>query len=482
MEVVVVDTERELLELTGKKPKHVYWDDTLRGGSFTLNDNPQPDDGGIWFNGYKREFSGAVYPEWFGAKGDGVTDDTVAIQSAIDSTYKIRLEKLKTYLLSGSLTLKDGTYIDLNGGTITSTFPVVAYGAGSFTFINGTLITTSTTHYNTYDGVLTSLNKSAKNIILDKVKISSPNIELNGCSIIASNSNAQVENVYLDVEFIDVGRMGIEFVGHGTTDADRLVNFIDNIHINKLVTKNTGLNSVYGMGVSFSGEIRNVHVKFADISNYKDIGFEIATGGKSYGGGTFFIDNLILNNTVPTDYGIQCSVAVGDTGAKSVKFNNISSTGTCRFRFDVYGKCVVDTFTADSVYTLTGEHISIRELNISDIQYYISPRSVAGAKLSIDSGNISSTRSGNAILVTSSNNIHVNNVNFVSTSGYITKSAGTGGIRLNNCIVSGGTNYAIDTSKIVYIESSIDTTSTVDTGTNPLVLHNVYVNGTLTNQ
>ncbi|GAA4311516.1 hypothetical protein GCM10023143_20670 [Compostibacter hankyongensis] len=54
---------------------------------------------------YKRMFSGPVHVKWFGAKGDGVTDDTYAIQKAFDSFSKEIYFDSGTYLTRKNETL-----------------------------------------------------------------------------------------------------------------------------------------------------------------------------------------------------------------------------------------------------------------------------------------------------------------------------------------------------------------------------------------
>lgn len=78
--------------------------------------------GGFWV----RQDSGAVNVKWFGAKGDSITDDTVAIQTVlniasqtISETVTIDLQE-KTYLISSPLVIKKGALVVRNGHILQS--------------------------------------------------------------------------------------------------------------------------------------------------------------------------------------------------------------------------------------------------------------------------------------------------------------------------------------------------------------------------
>ena len=51
-----------------------------------------------------------VYPEWFGAVGDGTTDDTIPLQAAINASTCVALSS-KTYKITDSLTVPANTVI-----------------------------------------------------------------------------------------------------------------------------------------------------------------------------------------------------------------------------------------------------------------------------------------------------------------------------------------------------------------------------------
>jgi hypothetical protein len=69
---------------------------------------------------FKRVYVGAAQPEWFGVKGDGITDDTEAMQLAVSNgtNKSIVFRAGATYIISGTLELPLGCKIEGNHSKI----------------------------------------------------------------------------------------------------------------------------------------------------------------------------------------------------------------------------------------------------------------------------------------------------------------------------------------------------------------------------
>ncbi len=79
--------------------------DLNRGGTFIYDATQSAvNNGGTIFDGWVRQFSGAVNVKWFGAKGDGITDDTDAIQKVVSLSKGIIYVK-GTYNISNTITI-----------------------------------------------------------------------------------------------------------------------------------------------------------------------------------------------------------------------------------------------------------------------------------------------------------------------------------------------------------------------------------------
>ena len=109
----VVDTVEDLLIIPSSYFTAIVRD-LNRGGTFIWSSTGTAN-GGTVFAGatgfWTRQYSGAVSVKWFGAVGDGVTYDKVAIQSAIDYGYEITGDNLTYNLANNFITISKPTIL-----------------------------------------------------------------------------------------------------------------------------------------------------------------------------------------------------------------------------------------------------------------------------------------------------------------------------------------------------------------------------------
>lgn len=105
-----VDTVDELLTITGEENQVVVVSDENRGGTFIYRGaKATTNDGGVAFNGWCRQYSGAVNVKWFGAKGDGITDDSDSFKKAWKHVTEFTI--LATNRTCKKLFMSNGTYL-----------------------------------------------------------------------------------------------------------------------------------------------------------------------------------------------------------------------------------------------------------------------------------------------------------------------------------------------------------------------------------
>lgn len=127
-----------------------------------------------------------VYPEQFGAVGDGVADDTAAIQAAIDTGKKVKLQRNKTYEITDSLIYKTNTWIEgeapnteirlrsgLSKNMFTPDFSATGY-TENVVFKNFTIDQQILLAGDFVESVMTFIIYRTKKVLFDSVKLKNP--------------------------------------------------------------------------------------------------------------------------------------------------------------------------------------------------------------------------------------------------------------------------------------------------------------------
>lgn len=92
-----------------------------RGGVFVYQEaQKNVNNGGTIIKGWVRQYDGDVNVKWYGAKGDGASDDTEAIQAAVNGDKDIFFPA-GTYRVTDTITLKDRSHIRGTAGSIIRT-------------------------------------------------------------------------------------------------------------------------------------------------------------------------------------------------------------------------------------------------------------------------------------------------------------------------------------------------------------------------
>lgn len=162
----------------------VFVTDAITGGFFYY-DRLKADinNGGTIIYGWVRIFQGAANAKWFGASGDGVTDDTKAIQNALDASDDVFIPA-GTYIVTRNITLNENNTIQgvKYKTTLKSKFDI--------TFIE-------TSKRNTIENVIFKGLQSAQNQTF---------------LFISGKESLDIKDVTIrDCEFVDSGKLAVVF-------------------------------------------------------------------------------------------------------------------------------------------------------------------------------------------------------------------------------------------------------------------------------
>lgn len=347
----IVETIDELSLVDITKYSTVIVKDIDRGGTFIYdNSKALENNGGTIFNGWVRQYDGAVNVKWFGAKGDGITDDTVAIQNAINIGKNVHIPN-GIYNISNELTIPFGVAIIGNG--------------------IGLSILNALSSLNYSKSVLKS--NSVNNVIIKNLSILGNTDGVNGAGSgvhFKNSSGNTIENVFINntsqagirleeqnntsVKYCtldSIGRSGYTD-NHGIMIYSIVGSMIDNYNIKIIGNR---LTNILRKGITDYAPDANIYNILVRDNIIKSCNLGAIYLGTVNGKNFNISDNLISDSYVGIQYG---------QGLDSIISNNIVKNSTGDFGIGVFG-------TTNTVVTSN----IIENSNICGIDTFILPGS-----------------------------------------------------------------------------------------------------------
>jgi|APSaa5957512535_1039671.scaffolds.fasta_scaffold11882_2 hypothetical protein len=390
---------------------------------------------GVTTGRWIRVYSGAVNVKWFGATGDGTTDDNTAIQACLTAVSgNIVFGEGDTFITTLLLVVPNECNIDLNGSKIKFTSSVTQYNlnvaSDNVTIRNGyvqSVVVGGTGAGNGIHNCPISVGEYGsgvgfKNINLTSLDIASDKVDGTALLIVGDSENVDINNIV----FSDVASMvaalnihwgGIDSIGTGS----ELTTHPHNIKVSNIVI-NT-ISTATGAGIALSGcyDVHVNNVELANITMYGlhifcgDYGFEFATEANTKVHG---FHNITVNNVTGTrvGYGLYIdgykNVAPATAEkevSRNIKISNCSFRGNapttstkhgCRIRYidDVtIEDCNFDNFYYGIANTLSSHYTTIKN-NVIDNSYkeaiqdsYLNSTSTKSKYLTIEDNRISNS-------------------------------------------------------------------------------------------
>lgn len=205
----------------------------------------------------------AVTPEEYGAVGDGVHDDTEALQDAVDAGASVVFKPGKTYTLSNTLVIPDNTVLNLNGSTLqtlgTAPLDMVLIQDAENVIVRNGVIRNVIGGAGTENGHFEVVISSSQHVLIEDISFENNNSDGVYCGYrfyYDGSDRFVTKNVTICNCRFNTGRNGISLVSGDD------INIINNIfNMTKSFAPYAGIDVEAESGTSHALHFNNVNIK-----------------------------------------------------------------------------------------------------------------------------------------------------------------------------------------------------------------------------